>query len=801
MVKLRKIQISGFRGARFPLPIDFGKSNSSIAIFGENAAGKSSISDAIEWFFNNRVDHLWKEDCKEEALRNVHLPDSKNATVSIDFSNNAFSCSKSLDKALKINETNKTDAFKAYKVKSATERIFLRTTDLARLADESKGDKRKRIAEIIGYEAIIEFREVIQKVENSLQKEDDYIHAKRSQEEAKANLLRISGKLLSTADDLFQEANALAGPFSPKTTISDNQTYAECVADLTQKITNKEAAKKQHKLSALKQSCESIGKSLMAVEASSKQFLVPYTELIADKEKIKYLDLEAFLSKGKDLIDNGQAEPDKCPFCESKVDLGHISLEVAKRIQLLKNLKSAFEKTRQLKGKWVSDLQETIRQLVAFEGFCKDLDVEEAIVALAQSYLHFLMELSKEIEVAFGAYRSIPIDQAEVDQGNKLSDKLQSKASSINDEIKALELTGEEQKILTAIKILEDLKGAFESYRQNSITKESFEKQIKTLAKIKEQFIQIQSKSLQDVLDIMSEDIKRYYLELHPKENIDSVRLMILGTEGVEFEYSFHGKTTYPPRKYLSESHLNSLGLALFLASAKLFNKENRFLVLDDVVTSFDASHRVRLLRLLKNEFHDWQILLLTHQRHWFHIIKKELGSHGWLLQQVDWTEENGVQIKGSPQNIRELINIKQAQGHDVANDVRTLLEEILKDICHGLGVRVSFKFNDRNEERMVGELLSDLRRTLKRKSPALSGDPIFNHIETSNLLGTMGSHDNPKEISEGDIKVALEDIDNFEKLFRCGGTCTQFLSRGSFSEADKKLSCKCGTLTIPWKD
>lgn len=171
------------------------------------------------------------------------------------------------------------------------------------------------------------------------------------------------------------------------------------------------------------------------------------------------------------------------------------------------------------------------------------------------------------------------------------------------------------------------------------------------------------------------------------------------------------------------------------------------------------------------------------------------------MLQQVDWTEENGIEMKRSPRNVRELIKIKQTQGHDVANDVRTLLEEILKDICHGLGVQLSFRFNDRNEERMVGELLSNLRGTLKRKSPALSSDQIFNQIETSNLLGTMGSHDNPKETSEGDITVALEDIDNFEKLFRCGGTCREFLSSESFSQADKKLSCKCGTLTIPWTD
>ncbi len=34
----------------------------------------------------------------------------------------------------------------------------------------------------------------------------------------------------------------------------------------------------------------------------------------------------------------------------------------------------------------------------------------------------------------------------------------------------------------------------------------------------------------------------------------------VVGEEGIEFEYQFHGKPTHPPMKYLSESHLYSLG-------------------------------------------------------------------------------------------------------------------------------------------------------------------------------------------------------------------------------------------------
>ncbi len=73
MTKLRALSITGFRGARFELPIDFTKDHYSLSVYGENAAGKSTVTDALEWFLLGKVDHLWREDCKEEALRNVLL--------------------------------------------------------------------------------------------------------------------------------------------------------------------------------------------------------------------------------------------------------------------------------------------------------------------------------------------------------------------------------------------------------------------------------------------------------------------------------------------------------------------------------------------------------------------------------------------------------------------------------------------------------------------------------------------------------------------------------------------------------
>jgi len=280
---------------------------------------------------------------------------------------------------------------------------------------------------------------------------------------------------------------------------------------------------------------------------------------------------------------------------------------------------------------------------------------------------------------------------------------------------------------------------------------------------------------------------------------VDDVRLIIVGDEGIEFQYKFHGSPTHPPMKYLSESHLNSLGICLFLASAKLFNKEVRFLVLDDVVTSFDLGHRRQLLRLLKTEFADWQIVLLTHEQLWFDMIKRELGQSGWIMKEVGWDAENGVQLVPSLIDRKSLIAEKRKK-YDVSNDLRKLLEASLKEIAFALEVKVPFRFNEENERRMSGELLSELRATVNRKGAGLKGDPAFSNIEGSNLVATVGSHDNPaSKITDGDIDIALGDVDALLNLFRCSD-CGRFVEASREIAGENKISCRCGTKRIDWK-
>ena len=473
--------------------------------------------------------------------------------------------------------------------------------------------------------------------------------------------------------------------------------------------------------------------------------------------------------------------------------------EVELRIQKIDEIQKQHDEIKTLKDNFVH----AANALVAI---CKPLAADYADLAKfrtmsdeAAKALSILNSWVKAADDGFSQFQPVVLSQNDINVIGAFAALAKTQAALAKSESEALELSEQEKQLVETIEKLRELENQFDQYRTNTATVQAFEKQILSLTTLFDRFLAVQNAALQTVLDKISADVGTYYAALHPGENVDNVRLTVVGEEGIEFEYQFHGKTTYPPMKYLSESHLNSLGICLFLASVRLFNTVTRFLVLDDIVTSFDLGHRRRLLRLIKEKFSDWQIVLLTHERLWFEMTQKELAQSGWNFLEVEWDAENGIQLTPSAADLHALIEDKRKK-HDVSNDIRKLLEASLKEICHVLEVKVAFRYNDENEHRMTGELLSELRATVNRKCPPLKGHSSFANLEGSNLIITVGSHDNPAAtITGGDIDVALADIAAVTGHFTCE-SCGRYVEAGRKVPGQDKISCNCGKKEIEWK-
>ncbi len=221
--------------------------------------------------------------------------------------------------------------------------------------------------------------------------------------------------------------------------------------------------------------------------------------------------------------------------------------------------------------------------------------------------------------------------------------------------------------------------------------------------------------------------------------------------------------------------------------------------MLDDVVTSFDSSHRLRLLRVLKEELGDWQFVILTHEPTWFELIKKEFAPEGWLFKEFETSSDPGLQIRKSPKDFKEEIIQSKVKGILSFNDLRRLLERVLKEICLHLEVKVAFRYNRDNERRMSGELLSQLRSTLKKKSPPTVKNPIFARLETSNLITTAGSHNSSLTLNSGELNTAYDDLFELDQLFCCP-QCRCYVSDEKYVDHEGKVYCKCGKKHLDWQ-
>jgi hypothetical protein len=334
---------------------------------------------------------------------------------------------------------------------------------------------------------------------------------------------------------------------------------------------------------------------------------------------------------------------------------------------------------------------------------------------------------------------------------------------------------------------------------------EAFKQQILSMDKISTEFERQEKAGLSAVLSTISNDVNEFFIYLHPDEKIEEIQLIQPVARGIEFKILFHGSELSPPRKVLSESHLNSLGICLFLASARHFNKFSGFAVLDDIVSSFDSNHRRTLARLLRDKFADMQILLLTHDEIWFEQMKKELPQAKWIFKETTkWSYERGVQLIESPTSLKEEIQwlLNRNDADIAANRCRKLIEEILKEKCENLGVQgLECRWGRKNDEREAQELIAVLRSYLNENQSLRSPEHkmLFSDLQAGQLLTNIGSHHRELEstaLARGDIEVILGDIEKFEKLFICKD-CGKEASK-VFSTRNAQLKqCQCGHLKI----
>lgn len=799
--KISSLTITGFRGIRHSITIDFTNRNNSALIYGANAKGKSSIGDGFEWFYTGGISELMKEGCTRDDYRHRLLGADEESIVGFDFTDPILNCKLTLDSGRKQAYSNTETGFKDYLEKSKNELLLLRHKDLQKFVDETKGNKRKQISHLIGMEGWEDIRDNIGAVENRLKKllEDEEAKLKTRQAEV-AKLIKTNSFSI-TACWKYAETQLQKLGIDQKISSLKELRAADRKAK-----TSVDTSDRTAKLAKLK-SAEGILEDLLSKPPKLIHFLnyVKYfNELSAQPTKVLSAYLQDLFSEGKTILDSGQWKKNTCPLCESPFEKDRLLAHIHKHQnedQVTKKEIELFEKSRSDAKRELQNIglrTNTVNQLVITTP--KDfalLKAQAAEVAIA------IANAKLNTEEKLQTNKTIQTTQIDLEgKLTKLNELVKISIEKVRDAQAKLRPTKEEKIKIEAFQNLSTLDSHITTLANMKAKIIPLSLQCSTIEAISREFQDLRRQTLGKVLDSISENVSKYFLKIHHNEGFDKVLLRFLpDDDGVEFHIYYKGEEITPPRKFLSESYLNSLGVCLFLATVRAFNTENSFIVLDDIINSFDAEHRMDLAKLLIDEFNDYQLLVLTHDNIWFDQFRR-LSKKGWQHKRIkNWSYEDGVEIENTPGEQLEDCQeaIKTGQTEYAAPIVRTYIENRLKALSEKLGVRFRFRQGSQNEERMSGELLSELRRELNEcRFFNIVDDNIFNELEASTFIVNYGSHDrtpNVAGIVMGDVKFAFERIDALENIFKCPD-CTKFIwnivDRGSF-----KMQCKCGKLSL----
>jgi hypothetical protein len=798
MMRIRKLRLRGLRGVLIPATLDL--NGCSVVVFGGNGRGKSSFVDGLEWFYTGSIRHLQREGCFKSAYRHRLLPPAEQAYVELELTEQSLSSRLTLDGELREEHSNDTNHFAEYLEQSKRERLFLRYKELTDFVDQRKGDKRRQVAALIGLEPLEDLRSQFQWVSNQLKNQlerEDAVLANR-RKEAKD----ICGIKIETDEELwsFVEGQCrLLGMTISSPSIRALQQVAERATTL---LAPSERATELQTFTETQKTLEAFLRSPPAVQGGA-EFQHEFNDLCADPQALLLVKLRELYELGLSLLRAGEWTEDYCPLCGQPVGTAELRAHLETH---LSEARQAEERSRRL-GSAVSKVRDGLTSLSDTLATLTSLRVTVTGVSELETVCSSLaLKVAKGRELMGTPLEpGRSVDAADLDFSDPFS-ALQRAVARCLDQVKAeiqkLSPSPDEVARANATVVLRSLLDHLRGVRRLEQQRDAIARQYGSMLTVVRSFEDFRRKVMTETLDAVSRDVAEYFGALHPDDEFDNVQLSFLPEEdGVEFRIYHRGEEILPPRRFLSESHLNSLGLCLFLAAARAFNQANHLLVLDDVINSFDADHRLELATLLVRKFPDWQLLVFTHDEVWYRFIRSIAGGRGWRFIRLGrWAYEEGVSLQSDASS--ELDAVREALARENVREaapvLRGYIEARLKELCEETGARLRFRRGTANEERGMTELLSYLRSRLKRgKFPHGDAD-CLNDLQGCPFVvnwGTHGTTPTTTDVCVDDLQFALRRMLEVERLFVCT-SCQRRISERR-DTLTYEMSCKCGEIAL----
>ncbi|MGH7766225.1 MAG: AAA family ATPase, partial [Candidatus Binatia bacterium] len=175
MTKVKKLVVSGFRGIRSRLELDFQKAGQpqSTILYGANGTGKSSFTDAWEWLITGKIGHLAREGAEDGAYPHIHAK-PETTYVDVEFSDPAIGRAGLLFNNKRVTMPTPRGNLDAVR-KFVTHPCHLRYADLTRFVMYRKSERYDALAALMGFVPQMEYQKTLRRVqtllENDLQRQ------------------------------------------------------------------------------------------------------------------------------------------------------------------------------------------------------------------------------------------------------------------------------------------------------------------------------------------------------------------------------------------------------------------------------------------------------------------------------------------------------------------------------------------------------------------------------------------------------------------------------------------------------
>lgn len=789
MYKINAINIENFRGISKKLQLDFKTGKTSVVIYGRNGSGKSSIVDAWEWLYSNKIVHLSREGVGEKDFPNRN-GDIENCYIEIEL------IDKNINEIVRcqFNKNKVTDPIRSKTdlvIDNITHPCHLRFKDLQEFVYFTKTEKYKYLAKYLGFETFLTVQEgsysLLSKIQEKIQREE-------------RSLQRLATELEELIDGPISE-EAITNAINLRL-IKHNLTNAVDLEEAKQRIKDLENKINNNPISQVLSQKKADLSTLVTINSAPQLDLIfseiesLFGDIKSNEENITRIYLKDLYDVSLKILE--KRTDSKCPLCDVDFD-GNLREYIFKKHSLLESLAKSKKDYDNKKSILANLLKPYQAKILSFKNGNIGVDIVEygGIIDKITSVEIELNRILQLIDTDIVKLDIINLNENKiVEKINEICLNVKEKEEFERVEISKLEKEIESTDLAKDFKAVNDIIRIYNSYNI-STRKVGFLTNISSkYEKIYIKFNLWVKEQIQNAFDKISNDVVDFFKILESDSPHIRNPKIVLNTDknkAIELEIEYDNDKISPAYKVLSESQVNSFGLSIFLASIKNFNQSIKFAILDDVINSFDVYKRPKVIELLNQHFKDFQFLVLTHDQIWFEQVKRAFKP--WTkLHFAGWDSTNGPKVQLSYAKLEEIKNyLNDDKPIPAGTELGRYLEWVLQEFNQNLQTQIKYKIDN---QYTLSELFEPFKSRIKEKLK--SQHDLFLKLESfeqNTIFRNFCAHykNTETEFSTSELSGIVDKWEEIELIMICSA-CNEL---AKYDSSDKTISCRCKKLNL----